>query len=69
VCYMPQPSHPWFNHPNSIWLSIQFMKFLIMESSPASHRFLLHTKQQVKLIFKLLDRRQEDKDSELIYFD
>jgi hypothetical protein len=37
VCYMSCPSHlPWFDHPNNIWWSIQVMKFLIMQSSPAS---------------------------------
>jgi len=33
--YVPRPSHhPWFNHPNNIWWSVQVMKLLIMESSP-----------------------------------
>jgi hypothetical protein len=31
---------PWFDHHNNIWLSIQAMKLLIMQSSPASRHFL-----------------------------
>jgi hypothetical protein len=39
---MPHPSHtPWFDHPNNIWWSIQVMKILIMQSSPASCNFPL----------------------------
>jgi len=39
-CYMHHPSHPpWFDHPNSIWWSVQVMKLLIMYFSPASHHF------------------------------
>jgi hypothetical protein len=41
VCYMPDLSHPpWRDHPNNIWWSVHVMKFLIMQSSPASHHFL-----------------------------
>jgi hypothetical protein len=41
ACYMSLQSHPpWFNHPNNIWWSLQVMKFLIMQSSPASRYFL-----------------------------
>jgi hypothetical protein len=33
-------SYPlWFGHLNNIWWSVQFMKFLIMQSSPSSHQF------------------------------
>jgi len=40
VCYMPHPSHPpWFDHPNNIWWSVQVMKLLIIQSSPASCHF------------------------------
>jgi hypothetical protein len=36
TCYMHHPCHPpQFHHPNNIWWSIQVMKFLIMQSSPA----------------------------------
>jgi len=27
--YVPLPSHPWFDHPNSIWWKVQIMKLLI----------------------------------------
>jgi hypothetical protein len=30
----------WLNHPNNIWWSVQVMKLLIMQSSPASRHFL-----------------------------
>jgi hypothetical protein len=37
---MPRPSHPpWYDHPNYIWWSVQVMKFLIMQSLPASRHF------------------------------
>jgi len=37
ACFIPRPSHsPWFDHPNIICLSVQFMKLHIMQSSPAS---------------------------------
>jgi hypothetical protein len=32
MCYMTHPSHPRFDHPDSIWWSIQFVKLLIMQS-------------------------------------
>jgi len=38
-----QRAHPIlldFYHPNNIWWSLQVMKFLIMQSSPASYHFL-----------------------------
>jgi len=39
--YMHHPSHyPWFHDPNNIWWSLQDMKLLIMQSSPASRHFL-----------------------------
>jgi len=39
--YMPHPSQlPWFDHPNNIWWSVQVMKLLIIQSSPASLHFL-----------------------------
>jgi hypothetical protein len=39
--YMSRPSHPpWSDHPNNIWWSVQVMKLLIMQSSPASRHFL-----------------------------
>jgi hypothetical protein len=35
------PFHPtWFDHPNNIWWSVQVMKLLIMQSSPASRHIL-----------------------------
>jgi hypothetical protein len=38
---MPHLSRPpWFYQPNSIWRSVQVMKLLIMQSSPASCHFL-----------------------------
>jgi hypothetical protein len=40
VCYMPYPYNPWCDHPNNIWLCIQVLKFLIMQSYPAHHHFL-----------------------------
>jgi hypothetical protein len=41
ACYVPQPSHPpWFGHRNNIWWSLQVMKLLILQSSPASRHFL-----------------------------
>jgi hypothetical protein len=37
ACYIIRPSHPpLLDHPNYIWLSVQVMKVLIMQSSPAS---------------------------------
>jgi hypothetical protein len=40
---MSHPFHPpWCDHPNNIWLSVQFMKLIIMQSSPASCHFLPH---------------------------
>ena len=30
TCYMPRPSHSWFDHPNYIWLGVQIIKLLIM---------------------------------------
>jgi hypothetical protein len=36
ACYMPCPSHPWFN-PNYIWRRVQVVKFLIVHFSPASY--------------------------------
>jgi hypothetical protein len=41
ACYTSRPFHiTWFNHPNSIWWSVQVMKLLIMQSSPVSYHFL-----------------------------
>jgi hypothetical protein len=41
VCQVTRPSHPpCFHHPNNIWWSVQVMKFLIMQSSPAFCHFL-----------------------------
>jgi len=35
------PSHsPWVHRPNYIWWSVDVMKLLIMQSSPASHHFI-----------------------------
>jgi hypothetical protein len=42
VCYMLRPLHPRFDHRDNIWWSLQVMKLLIMQPSPASHHFLLH---------------------------
>jgi len=39
ACYMSCPSHAsLFDRPNIYW-GVQFMKLLIMQSSPASHHF------------------------------
>jgi hypothetical protein len=36
ACYMFHPSHPpWLDHSDNIWQSVQVMKLLIMQSSPA----------------------------------
>jgi hypothetical protein len=41
ACYMSRSSHsPWFDHPNNIWWSVQFMKLLITQSPPTSYHFL-----------------------------
>jgi hypothetical protein len=41
ACCMPCPSYPpWFDVPINIWWHAQVMKLLIMQSSPASLRFL-----------------------------
>jgi hypothetical protein len=40
ACYMPHPSHPWFDHPN-IWLKVQIMEHLISQCSPAHYHFTL----------------------------
>jgi hypothetical protein len=38
--YMLRPSYiPWLDHPNNICWNVQVMKFLIMQSSPASPHF------------------------------
>jgi len=38
TCYMPHQSHPLrFELPNNIWWSIQIMKLLILQFSPAHH--------------------------------
>jgi hypothetical protein len=46
ACYMHRTSHsPWFDHYNNIWWSVQVMKLLTMQSSPASwHFFPLRSK-------------------------
>jgi hypothetical protein len=42
ACYMSHPSHPpWLDHPNNIWWTVQVMKLIIMQTSPASRHFLL----------------------------
>jgi len=41
ACYTPHPSRPRFYHPNNIRCSVQVMKLLIMQSSPAPGHFLL----------------------------
>jgi hypothetical protein len=52
VCYMLCPSHPlWFDHPNNIWWSVQVMKLLIMQCSPASHHFLLGPNILLSILF------------------
>jgi hypothetical protein len=91
TCYMPRSSHPpWFDRPNNILWGVQVMRFLIMQSSPASHHFPLRSSATCQtpwictspcvrdrvshayktmgkisvlytIIFKLLDRRREDK--------
>jgi len=41
ACYMPLPSYPpWLDYPDNIWWTVQVMKFLIMQPSPASCHFL-----------------------------
>jgi hypothetical protein len=38
---MVRPSnHPWFNHPNNIWWSVQVMKLLIMQSKKSNRKKL-----------------------------
>jgi len=38
ACYMTRLSHPLpFHRPNNVWLSVQVMKFLIVQSSPVSY--------------------------------
>jgi hypothetical protein len=38
---MPRPClPPSFDHPNNIWSSVQVMKLLVIQSSPASCHFL-----------------------------
>jgi hypothetical protein len=42
-CYVLRQFHPpWVNRPDNktIWLIVQVMELLIMQSSPASHHFL-----------------------------
>jgi hypothetical protein len=61
---MPRPSHPpSLDHPNNICWSVQVMKLLIMQSSPASRHFLslmskcsplascTHCRERAQLIF------------------
>jgi hypothetical protein len=52
-CYMSHPSHPpWFDHPNNIWWTVQIMKLLIMQSSPAScHLLPLRSKYSPQRLF------------------
>jgi hypothetical protein len=41
TCYIPHSSHPpWFDHPNNIWWSVQILKLLTVQCSPASRHFL-----------------------------
>jgi hypothetical protein len=52
ACYMLRPSPPGFDHPNNIWWSVQVMKLLIMQSSPASRHFLpLRSKYSLSTLF------------------
>jgi hypothetical protein len=66
--YMPRPSHTHlFDHPNNIWWSVQVMKLLIMQSSPASYHFLpLRSKYSpqdpVPKVAVALDRHSYRKD-------
>jgi hypothetical protein len=40
ACYTSRPSHsPWLNHPNNMCCSVQFMKLLVMQTSPSSSHF------------------------------
>jgi hypothetical protein len=40
ACFMPRSSHPpWFDHLKNVWCSIQVVKLLIIQYSPASHPF------------------------------
>jgi hypothetical protein len=44
ACYMSRPSHPpLFVHPNNIWQSVQVMKLVVMQFSPAFRYILLLT--------------------------
>jgi len=54
-CYMPHQSHsPWFDHPNNTWWSVEVIKLLIMQSSPASCPFLpLRPKYSPHTVFKI----------------
>jgi hypothetical protein len=37
ACYMPRPSYPpRFEYSDNIWWSVNFVKLLILQSSPAS---------------------------------
>jgi len=42
MCYISHSSHlPWFVHQNNIWWSVQVMKLLSMQCSPAYCNFIL----------------------------
>jgi hypothetical protein len=46
ACHMSRSSRPTsLDHPNNVWWSVQVMKLLIMQSSPAFHHFL-HLRSQ-----------------------
>jgi hypothetical protein len=52
VCYMPCPFPlPWLDRFNNIWWSVQVMKFLSMQSSPAACHFLLGSNILLSTLF------------------
>jgi hypothetical protein len=53
ACYMSRPYHPpGPDHPNKIWWSLQVMKLLIMQCSPASrHLHPLRSKYSPRTLF------------------
>jgi hypothetical protein len=49
---MTYPSYPpWFDHPNNIFWRVQVTQLLIIQSSPASHHFLLGPNTPVSTLF------------------
>jgi hypothetical protein len=49
---MSRPPHPLrYDHTNNIWWSVQVMKLLIMQSSPATRHFLLRPNILLSTLF------------------